>query len=227
MRILFIEDEIKVARAVQEGLLREGYQIDLVHTGEEGFFLLTTQQYDLLLLDLMLPGRDGLEILKTIRGQGQTIPTLILTARDSIEDRVVGLNSGADDYLTKPFAFPELLARIRALSRRGRNEQVLRLIVADLEMDLVTRKVSRGGESITLTTREFDLLEYLLRHDGQIVSREMLTREVWQVTERATPMDNLIDVQIARLRRKIDDPFPRHLLHTIRGVGFILSADNP
>ncbi len=227
MQILFIEDEQKVARAVAEGLSREGYRIDLAHTGEEGFFLLNTREYDLLLLDLMLPGRDGLEILKTIRQKGMTLPVLILTARDAVEDRVVGLDSGADDYLTKPFAFPELLARIRALLRRGRREQALRFQIADLEMDLVTRKVVRADQTIALTGREFDLLEYLLRHRGQIVSREMLAQDVWQETERATPIDNLIDVHIARLRRKIDDPFPQKLLHTVRGVGFILSEEAP
>ncbi len=227
MRILFIEDEQKVARAVKEGLEYEGYEVDLAHTGEEGFFLLNAQDYDLLLLDLMLPGRDGLEILKTIRKKGMTLPVLILTARDAVEDRVIGLDSGADDYLTKPFAFPELLARIRVLLRRGRGEEVLRFKVADLELDLVTRKVRRGGRPIALTSREFDLLEYLLRHQGQIVSREMLARDVWQETDRATPIDNLIDVHIARLRRKIDDPFDKKLLHTVRGVGFILSEEAP
>lgn len=227
MQVLFIEDEQKVSRAVGEGLEREGYRVDLAHTGEEGFFLLNTQEYDLLLLDLMLPGRDGLEILKAIRKKGLMLPVLILTARDAVEDRIVGLDNGADDYLTKPFAFPELLARIRALLRRGRGEQVLHFKIADLEMDLVTRKVTRAGRSITLTSREYDLLEYLLRHQGQIVSREMLARDVWQETERATPIDNLIDVHIARLRRKIDDPFTRNLVHTVRGVGFILSENKP
>lgn len=227
MQILFIEDERKVARAVQEGLEREGYHVELAYTGEEGFFLLNSREYDLLLLDLMLPGRDGLEILNTIRKKEMTLPVLILTARDTVEDRVVGLDSGADDYLTKPFAFPELLARIRALLRRGRGEQVLRLQMADLEMDLVTRKINRAGQPITLTSREFDLLEYLLRHQGQIVSREMLAADVWAQTQRATPIDNLIDVHIARLRRKIDDAFQPKLLHTVRGVGFIMSEETP
>lgn len=227
MRILFVEDEQKVARAVKEGLEYAGYEVDLAYTGEEGFFLLNSQDYDLLLLDLMLPGRDGLEILKTIRKKGMTLPVLILTARDAVEDRVVGLDSGADDYLTKPFAFPELLARIRVLLRRGRNEQVLRFKIDDLEMDLVTRKIKRGGQPVSLTGREYNLLEYLLRHQGQIVSREMLARDVWQETDRATPIDNLIDVHIARLRRKIDDPFSKKLLHTVRGVGFILSEESP
>ena len=227
MRILVIEDEQKVARALKEGLTHEGYQVDLAFSGEEGFYLLSTAQYDLLLLDLMLPGRDGLEILKSVRKQGMTFPVLVLTARDTVEDRVKGLDSGADDYLVKPFAFAELLARIRVLLRRGRSEQNLRLLLADLEMDLVTRKVKRGGSEIPLTAREFDLLELLLRHQGQIVSREMIAKEVWQEVDRATPIDNLIDVHIARLRRKIDDPFARKLIHTIRGVGFVLSEEAP
>lgn len=223
MRILVVEDEYKVASALKEGLMHEGYQVDLAFSGEEGFYLLSTGQYDLLLLDLMLPGRDGLEILKTIRNKGMNFPVLILTARDTVQDRVEGLDSGADDYLIKPFAFPELLARIRVLLRRGRDENTLRLVLADLEMDLVTRKVKRGQSEINLTAREFDLLEYLLRHQGQVISREMLARDVWQQTNRATPIDNLIDVHIARLRRKIDDPFPKKLILTIRGVGFMLS----
>ncbi len=227
MRILVIEDEQKVARALKEGLTHEGYQVDLAFSGEEGFYLLSIGQYDLLLLDLMLPGRDGLEILKSVRKKGMTFPVLVLTARDTVEDRVKGLDSGADDYLVKPFAFAELLARIRVLLRRGRPENSLRLLLADLEMDLVTRKVKRGSTEITLTAREFDLLELLLRHQGQIVSREMIAKEVWQEVDRVTPIDNLIDVHIARLRRKIDDPFAKKLIHTIRGVGFILSEETP
>ncbi|HHJ51559.1 MAG TPA: response regulator transcription factor [Caldithrix abyssi] len=226
MRILVIEDEQKVANALKEGLTHEGYRVDVALSGEEGFYLLSTQTYDLLLLDLMLPGRDGLEILKTIRNKGMHFPVLILTARDTVQDRVQGLDAGADDYLIKPFAFPELLARIRVLLRRGRDEHTLRLTLADLEMDLITRKVTRGETEIMLTSREFDLLEYLLRHREQVVSREMLARDVWQETNRATPIDNLIDVHIARLRRKIDDPFDRKLIHTIRGVGFSLSEEN-
>ncbi len=227
MRTLVIEDEQKVAQALKEGLTHEGYRVDLAFSGEEGFYLLSTQRYDLLLLDLLLPGRDGLEILKAMRKKGMTFPILILTARDTVEDRVKGLDSGADDYLVKPFAFGELLARIRVLLRRGRNDNTLRLLLADLEMDLVTRKVQRGPVEISLTTREFDLLELLLRHQGQIVSREMMAKDVWQETERATPIDNLIDVHIARLRRKIDDPFAKKLIHTVRGVGFILSEEMP
>ena len=227
MRILVIEDEQKVARALKEGLEHEGYQVDIAHSGEEGFYQLNSGTFELLLLDLMLPGRDGLEILKTIRRQKMNIPVLILTARDAIEDRVQGLNCGADDYLTKPFAFPELLARIRALLRRGNDEQMLQLQLEDLQMDLLLRKVKRSGKTLNLTLREYELLEYLLRHQGEVVSREMLASDVWQETNRATPIDNLIDVHIARLRRKLDDPFATKLLHTIRGVGFLLSTETP
>ena len=227
MKILVIEDEHKVAEALKEGLEHESYAVDIAHTGEDGFFLLNSKQYNLLLLDLMLPGRDGIEILKTIRDKKLDIPVLILTARDTVEDRVLGLDSGADDYLVKPFAFPELLARIRVLLKRGKEKQTSRLQLADLEMDLIKRKVKRSGKDIALTLREFDLLEYLLRNQNQIVSREMLAADVWKETNRATPIDNLIDVHIARLRRKIDDPFETKLLHTVRGVGFIFSEDTP
>jgi DNA-binding response OmpR family regulator len=173
----------------------------------------------------MLPHRDGLEILATVRKRGLQTPVLILTAKDTINDRVRGLDSGADDYLVKPFAIPELLARIRALLRRGRTDQVLKLQHEDLEMDLVTRKVARAGQAIELTVKEFEILEYLLRHVGRVVSREMLTRDVWHVAARATPLDNVIDVSIARLRRKIDDSFPVKLLQTVRGVGFVLRRE--
>ena len=222
MRILVIEDEKKVASALKEGLEGEHYEVVLAETGEEGFFLANAQCFDLVLLDLMLPGKDGLEILETLRKRDLQTPVLILTARDTVNDRVLGLDSGADDYLVKPFAFPELLARIRALLRRGRIDQSLRFKVADLEMDLVTRKVNRSGQDIDLTAKEFDLLEYLLRNQGHVVSREMLTKDVWQITQRATPLDNVIDVHIARLRKKIDDPFNHPLIHTIRGVGFVI-----
>jgi two-component system copper resistance phosphate regulon response regulator CusR len=225
LRILVIEDEAKISHALKEGLERAQYEVLTTRTGEEGFYLASTQSFDLVLLDLMLPGRDGLEILKTLRTQGWKTPVLILTARDALGDRVEGLDSGADDYLVKPFAFPELLARIRALLRRGRAESPLRLKLADLDMDIATRKVSRSGKSLELTTREFELLEYLLRHQGHVVSREMLAREVWEEPSRATPLDNVIDVHIARLRRKVDDPFSPKLIHTVRGVGFLLREE--
>lgn len=225
MRVLVVEDEAKVARALREGLEREKYEVVVAPTGEEGFFLVNAEEFDLVVLDLMLPGRDGLQVLSTLRKRGLQTPVLILTARDAIEDRVQGLDSGADDYLVKPFAFPELLARIRALSRRGRSEQVLRPKYADLELDIQGRKVKRGGVEIDLTTREFELLEYLLHHQEQVVSREMLARDVWKETSRATPLDNVIDVHIARLRRKIDDPFNTTLIQTVRGVGFVLREE--
>lgn len=186
MRLLVIEDEAKVARALQEGLEGEHYEVVVATSGEEGFFRANAEVFDLVVLDLMLPGRDGIEVLMTLRKRGTHTPVLILTAKDAIEDRVLGLDSGADDYLVKPFAFPELLARIRALLRRGRIDQVLRLKANDLEMDLVTRKVTRGNQILELTAREFELLEYLLRHQNQLVSREMLTREVWKEPSRST-----------------------------------------
>jgi DNA-binding response OmpR family regulator len=227
MRILIVEDEAKVARALQEGLEAEHYEVVVARTGEEGFFRANSEIFDLLVLDLMLPGRDGIEVLTTLRKRGVQTPVLILTAKDAVEDRVLGLDSGADDYLVKPFAFPELLARIRALVRRGRTDLVLRLKAGDLEMDLVTRKVTRGDHMLELTSREFELLEYLMRHQNQLVSREMLTREVWKEPSRATPLDNVIDVHITRLRKKVDQDFPTKLIHTVRGVGFILREGEP
>jgi DNA-binding response OmpR family regulator len=224
VRILIIEDERKVARALREGLEAEHYEVSAAPTGEEGFFLASQGSFDILLLDLMLPRRDGLDVLGTLRKRGIQTPVIILTAKDAVEDRVQGLDCGADDYLIKPFAFPELLARIRALLRRGRMDQILKLQHEDLEMDLVTRKVSRGTQSLELTAKEFDILEFLLRHWGRVVSREMLASDVWHVTARATPLDNVIDVTIARLRHKLDDPFEKKLLHTVRGMGFVLGA---
>jgi two-component system, OmpR family, copper resistance phosphate regulon response regulator CusR len=222
MRVLVVEDEKKVARALREGLEAERYEVRVAGSGEEGFFLVNHEAFDCVVLDLMLPHRDGLEVLTTLRRRGLHTPVLILTAKDTVEDRVRGLDSGADDYLVKPFAIPELLARIRALLRRPRGDQVLTLRQDDLEMDLVTRRVTRAGQPIELTLKEFEVLEYLLRHAGRVVSREMLTRDVWRVAARATPFDNVIDVTIARLRRKIDDPFAAKLLHTVRGVGFVV-----
>ncbi len=225
MRILVVEDEIKVARALREGLEREKYEVVVAPSGEEGFFLVNAQEFDLVILDLMLPGRDGLQVLSTLRKRGLQTPVLILTARDAIEDRVQGLDAGADDYLVKPFAFPELLARIRARLRRARTEPTSQLRLADLEMDVLTRQARRGSRHLELTAREFELLEYLLRHKQEIVSREMLARDVWKETSRATTLDNVIDVHINRLRRKVDEPFDRKLIHTVRGVGFVLREE--
>jgi len=227
MRILVVEDEQKVANALREGLEGERYDVVVERTGEDAFFRLTTEAFDLILLDLGLPGRDGLEILATLRAKGVKTPVLILTARDTLQDRVAGLDSGADDYLVKPFAFAELLARIRALLRRGRAAESPRLAVGDLTMDLITRKVIRGGSPVELTVREFELLEYLLRHQGQVVSRELLARDVWKETSRTTPLDNVIDVHIARLRRKVDVERPVRLIHTVRGVGFMIREGEP
>jgi DNA-binding response OmpR family regulator len=227
MRVLVVEDEQKVADALQEGLASEGYEVLVERTGEGAFFRISTEKFDLILLDLTLPGRDGLQVLATMRGRGIETPVLVLTARDSLEDRVVGLDGGADDYLVKPFAFAELLARIRALRRRGRAADPLRLCLGDLEMDLVTRRVVRGGKVAELTGREFELLEYLLRHEGQVVSRATRARDVWKEPARSATLDNVIDVQIARLRRKIDLDHPARLIHTVRGVGFMLSEQEP
>jgi DNA-binding response OmpR family regulator len=226
VNILVVEDEPKVAKALQEGLEKEAYSVAVAHTGEDGFYRILTCQFDLLILDVMLPGRSGLEILETIRKQGLHTPVLLLTARDAIEDRVRGLDCGADDYLVKPFAFAELSARVRALLRRGRAEQQATMAMQDLEMDLLTRTVTRAGRRIDLTVREFELLEYLLRAQGEVVSREMLARDVWKETARHTPLDNVIDVHMTRLRRKIDEGFDCKLVHTVRGVGFLLKAES-
>jgi two-component system, OmpR family, copper resistance phosphate regulon response regulator CusR len=227
MRILVVEDERKVANALREGLEGERYEVLVERTGEGAFFRITTEQFDAVLLDLTLPGRDGLEILKAVRERGIKTPVLVLTARDTLQDRVVGLDAGADDYLVKPFAFTELLARLRALVRRGRAAEPPRLAIGDLDMHLITREVTRGGNRVELTVREFELLEYLLRHQGQVVSRETLARDVWKETARTTPLDNVIDVHIARLRRKVDADQAAKLIHTVRGVGFVLREGEP
>jgi two-component system copper resistance phosphate regulon response regulator CusR len=227
MRILVVEDERKVANALREGLEGERYDVLVERTGEGAFFRITTEQFDAVLLDLTLPGRDGLEILKAMRERGIETPVLVLTARDTLQDRVIGLDTGADDYLVKPFAFTELLARLRALVRRGRAAERSRLAVGDLDMHLITREVTRGGHRVELTVREFELLEYLLRHQGQVVSRETLARDVWKETARTTPLDNVIDVHIARLRGKVDTDQPARLIHTVRGVGFVLREGAP
>jgi two-component system copper resistance phosphate regulon response regulator CusR len=227
VRVLVVEDERKLAQVLAAGLRAADYDVVVAATGEDGFFQVNAEAFDLILLDVMLPRRSGLEILKTLRQRGLQTPVLILTARDGVDDRVLGLDLGADDYLVKPFAFPELLARIRALLRRGRPTDVLRLKAADLEMETTTRRVMRGGRALDLTSREFELLEYLLRHQGHLVSREMLAREVWKEPRRGTPLDNVIDVQIARLRKKVDSDVDRRLIHTVRGVGFVLRDSEP
>src|ERR1019366_8320337 len=221
MRLLIVEDDKKTSGALKAGLESEGFSTAAAHTGEEGFFLLNSEEFDLVILDWMLPGHDGIEILKTLRARGTKTPVLLLTARDAIEDRVLGLESGADDYLVKPFAFAELVARIHSLLRRAAPAEPLRKSIANLVVDLETRRVWRAGKIVELTTREFNLLAYLLRQPGQVVTREMLAKEVWAETNRVTPLDNVIDVHVAHLRKKLDDGPAVKLLHTMRGVGFV------
>ena len=226
-RLLVVEDEQKVAEALCEGLEGEGYAVTVETTGEAAFFRSNTEPFDLVLLDLGLPGRDGLDILRALREGGVDTPVLILTARDTIADRVGGLNSGADDYLVKPFAFEELLARIQAVVRRGRVSTPSRLGVGGLHVDLTTRRVARDGQPIELTAKEFELLEYLLRHERRVVSRDTLAREVWRDTFRSMTLDNVIDVHVSRLRRKVDRDGLVKLIHTVRGVGFVVREGEP
>lgn len=226
-RLLLIEDDIKTAGAVRSGLHAEGFDVDVAHDGEEGFRRLDTRPFDLVVLDWMLPHRDGIEILAALRARGREPPVLLLTARDAVQDRVQGLDCGADDYLVKPFAFAELLARVRALLRRSATEESARGGFADLVIDHRLRKVFRGSRDILLTPREFDLFVYLVRHEGETVTRAMLARDVWRETRRATPLDNVIDVHLAHLRRKIDADRPQSFIQTLRGVGFVLRGTAP
>ncbi|MCM2257424.1 MAG: response regulator transcription factor [Vicinamibacteria bacterium] len=226
-RVLVVEDEPKVAEALRSGLEDAGFAVASALDGEEGFFLASSESFDAIVLDRMLPGRDGLSILAALRRKGVLVPVLVLTALDGVEERVAGLDAGADDYLAKPFAFPELLARLRALLRRGRGDNLLQLAVADLRIGVARREVTRGDQPIELTPREYELLEYLVRHRGQIVSREMLARDVWKETQRGTPLDNVIDVHVTRLRKKVDQGFEPRLIHTVRGIGFLLGDHAP
>lgn len=226
-RLLVVEDEQKVAGALREGLEGEGYGVVVESTGEAALARLTEQgdTFDAVLLDLTLPGRDGLDVLSDLRRRGIATPVIVLTARDTLDDRIVGLDAGADDYLIKPFAFAELLARLRAVGRRGRATDTDRLGLDTLVLDRGTRQVTRAGRPIELTAKEFDLLHYLARHHGQVVSRDTLAREVWRETARSTTLDNVIDVHISRLRRKIDLEGQVKLIQTVRGVGFVLRED--
>lgn len=222
MHILVIEDEVLMAEALAARLKSEDRECTIATTGEAGLQLLRAGSFDLMVLDVMLPRQSGLDVLRTLRRDGFTLPTLLLTSRNSIEDRVLGLDAGADDYMVKPFAFPELEARIRALLRRGAPHASSYLHLADLAIDVAGRTATRGGHTLDLTEREFDLLEYLLRNRGTVVSRRTLAREIWKETTRHTSLDNVIDVQIGRLRRKLGEPHNRRLLHTVRGVGYVL-----
>tara|TARA_R110002072_G_scaffold161403_1_gene312925 strand:- start:31352 stop:32038 length:687 start_codon:yes stop_codon:yes gene_type:complete len=218
--VLVVEDEKKLLASLKKGLEQEGYEVITAATGEEGYYAATTEKLDGLVLDLMLPGRDGMEVLADLRAHGFSKPVLILTARDSVDDRVAGLDGGADDYLVKPFAFAELLARLRALLRRDISGRELMLRVADLEMDLVARRVVRDGEEIEVSQREFELLAYFLRHVDAVVTRDMLARDVWQ--EPMGVLTNVIDVYVGLLRKKVERPGLRQLIHTIRGVGYVV-----
>ena len=222
-KILVVEDDRKLSSALVSGIEAAGYEVSAAASAEEGFFLLHRLQPDLLLLDLTLPNRNGLEVLQQIRQEGLDVRVLILTSHNTIDDRVAGLKTGADDYMGKPFSFPELIARIEALLRRvPAPSPPQKLVVGDLTLDVRARAATRSDAKLELTAREFDLLLYLAESNGRTVSREMLARDVWQETSRYTPLDNVIDVQMARLRRKIDDPFAVKLLQTVRGVGFSL-----
>jgi two-component system, OmpR family, copper resistance phosphate regulon response regulator CusR len=222
-RILIIEDERKVLRGLERGLQGDGYEVAGEATGEAGLERALTQPFDCIVLDLLLPGRDGLQILADLRQRGNKVPVLILTARDAVEDRVIGLDAGADDYLVKPFAFAELLARLRVLLRRERGGAQTVLRADDLEVDLLNRRASRAGQELPLTQREFEVLAYLLRHKNQIVTRDMLGREVWKEPNYA--LTNVIDVYITLLRRKVEKPGQRSLIHTFRGVGYSLREE--
>lgn len=223
-RVLLVEDERKLADAISEGLTQCGYEVVCASNGEAGLKQLHSQPFQLVLLDVMLPRASGIQVLSELRRDGFRMPVLILTSKGSVDDRVRGLDAGADDYLVKPFAFPELLARLRALYRRANPESATILEFADLRMDTRGRTVMRGTTSLELTGREFTMLEYLLLHRGAVVSREMLARDVWKSPVRYSSLDNVIDVHVARIRQKLDDPFPTKLLHTVRGVGFVLRA---
>lgn len=220
--VLVVEDEKKLLDSLRRGLSDEGFEVLTATTGEDGYYLATTKPVDAVVLDIMLPGRDGFQVLGDLRKNGFVKPVLMLTARDAIEDRVHGLDRGADDYLVKPFAFAELVARLRALLRRDVGSREFHLRAADLEVDLVVRRVVRAGVEIELTGREFQLLEFLLRHQDAVVTREMIARDVWH--EPAGVLTNVIDVYINQLRKKIERPKFQQLIHTVRGVGYALRS---
>jgi DNA-binding response OmpR family regulator len=223
IQVLVVDDDATISRSVSDKLTGAGYAVSVACSGEEAFFMASSQSFDVMVLDLGLPGRDGREVLSALRRNGKALPVLILSAQSEIETRVDALRTGADDFLTKPFSMLELEARLQALLRRGRPERDLRLVVHDLTLDIALRRVERGNHLIELTGLEFDILELLMRHANQVVSRDMLARAVWKEVQRVTPIDNLIDVHIGRLRKKVDVAGLRPLIHTKRGVGFTLS----
>ena len=222
MRLLIVEDEPKVARFVERGLREEGYAVDVAVNGEAGLDLALVHDHDLVILDVMLPKMDGFEVLESLRAARRPCKVLMLTARDSVQDRVRGLDGGADDYLVKPFAFAELLARVRALLRRsgGAEAEPVTLRLADLVLDVKARKVTRAGRPVSLSAREFAVLEHLLRHQGEVISRTRLSEQVWD--QHFDSMTNVIDVTLYHLREKVDRGFSSPLIHTVRGVGYVL-----
>ncbi len=223
MKILVIEDDRQAASYLAKGLKEAGHVVDVANDGKEGLFLAGAEHYDVMIVDRMLPGRDGLSLVQVLRAAGNDTPVLFLSALGSVDDRVKGLKAGGDDYLTKPFAFSELLARIEVLvRRRGAGQPQTRLSVGDLELDLLSRSVKRAGKAIDLLPREFSLLEYLMRNAGSVVTRTMMLENVWDY--HFDPQTNVIDVHIARLRQKIDKDFPTPLIHTVRGAGYSLRA---
>ena len=222
MRILVVEDEKKTASFIRKALQAEGFAVDVLHNGNDALAAVETAPFEVVVLDIMLPGRDGLSLVRLMRERKISTPVLLLTARGEVSERVEGLNAGADDYLPKPFALAELIARVRALSRRGGDTKPVMLQVGDLTLDTVTREARRGERYIELAAREFRLLEYLMRHAGQIVTRTMLLENVWEY--HFDPQTNVIDVHISRLRAKIDKGFEAPLLHTVRGAGYMIRA---
>jgi DNA-binding response OmpR family regulator len=225
MRILIIEDDRKIASFLERGFREEGYAVDVAHDGNEGATNAYVYDYDLLIVDIMLPGRNGYEIVRELRARGKTAPILMLTARDSTQDVVLGLDAGADDYMTKPFSLDELLARARALLRRGGATRTERLVYHDVELDRIRHSATRAGHDLYLTPREFQLLEYFLLHSEQVVRRTELLEKVWDL--HFDPMTNVVDVHVGNLRRKIADAGRPPLIHTVRGVGYMLSVEEP
>jgi two-component system OmpR family response regulator len=225
MRVLVVEDEAKMAGLLKRGLEEEGYAVDIAATGPDGLWAGTENQYDAILLDVMLPGLDGFEVCRQLRQRGRWAPVLMLTARDDVDDRVQGLDAGADDYLVKPFSFSELLARVRALVRRGAGERPAILVVDDLELDPAARRVSRGGTEINLTVREFALLELFMRHPGDVLTRTRILEHVWDFAFDGD--SNVVDVYIRYLREKVDRPFKRATIETVRGAGYRLRQEAP
>jgi len=222
VRVLVVEDESKIAGFIKRGLKEEGYSVDVALDGEEGYFLASTQDYDLIVLDLMLPKMDGLSLCRKLREGKIAVPILMLTAKDMVKDKVAGLDSGANDYLTKPFAFEEFLARCRALLRKHDVQSATKLQVGDLSLDLLTHKVARAGKDIVLTPKEFALLEYFMRHEGTVVTRTMISEHVWDM--HFDTFTNVIDVYINYLRNKIDRGYEKPLLQTLRGRGYLFKA---